>query len=303
MRIGIDMRMAGTGEGIGRYCEELVRHLAEIDHENEYFLISSSQFPIFNEFSRPNFHLVRVKSRYYSFMEQTYFIWELFNLRLDLMHFTSFNVPIFYPRRFIVTIHDVIHHRFPGRKKTRLLHRLAYRATIWLAAKRASKVIAVSETTAEDIRSVFGINKEKIAVIYEGAMAKTAEAGQNHHYEKPFLLFVGVWRQYKNLQIYTKKPRYLCCRHWLKVSDSLVLRRRLPVNRWQRRIFQCCARYSGKEQCISTLTTSRIWQKRSLICGSMKIRRRCWRIKASRTPSVLTGKIRLCKPERCMKEQ
>src|SRR3989344_1801091 len=52
MRIGIDMRMAGTGEGIGRYCEELVRHLAEIDHENEYFLISSSQFPIFNEFSR-----------------------------------------------------------------------------------------------------------------------------------------------------------------------------------------------------------------------------------------------------------
>ncbi|OGE76009.1 MAG: hypothetical protein A3C85_00555 [Candidatus Doudnabacteria bacterium RIFCSPHIGHO2_02_FULL_48_21] len=199
MRIGIDMRMAGTGEGIGRYCEELVRHLAEIDHENEYFLISSSQFPIFNEFSRPNFHLVRVKSRYYSFMEQTYFIWELFNLRLDLMHFSSFNVPIFYPRRFIVTIHDVIHHRFPGRKKTRLLHRLAYRATIWLAAKRASKVIAVSETTAEDIRSVFGINKEKIAVIYEGAMAKTAEAGQNHHYEKPFLLFVGVWRQYKNL--------------------------------------------------------------------------------------------------------
>jgi hypothetical protein len=39
MKIGIDMRMAGTHHGgIGRYVFELVKNLLEIDLENEYVL-------------------------------------------------------------------------------------------------------------------------------------------------------------------------------------------------------------------------------------------------------------------------
>lgn len=93
-------------------------------------------------------------------------------MKLDLVHFPSFNVPIFYPGKFIVTIHDLIHHRFPGKKKGRLLHRLAYRLIMNSAVKRAAKIIAVSEATKQDILATFRIPPEKILVIYEGVNAK-----------------------------------------------------------------------------------------------------------------------------------
>ena len=39
MRIGIDCRMMGPEQGgIGRYAEQLVKHLLEIDRENQYIL-------------------------------------------------------------------------------------------------------------------------------------------------------------------------------------------------------------------------------------------------------------------------
>ncbi|MBI2475575.1 hypothetical protein HYV69_04110 [Candidatus Uhrbacteria bacterium] len=42
MRIGIDARMYGPevgGGGLGRYVEQLVNHLPEIDHQNRYVFI------------------------------------------------------------------------------------------------------------------------------------------------------------------------------------------------------------------------------------------------------------------------
>lgn len=208
MRIGIDCRMGGTGEGIGRYVEELVRNLVEIDHSNEYFLLIDSKRSIeqIESIRNPNFHRVKIVSHYYSVAEQTYFIWELLRLKLDLVHFASFNVPIFYPKKFVVTIHDVIHHQFPGRKKFRIIHRLAYRLVIALAAGRAAKIIAVSEATKTDIMKIFKVPARKISVVYEGVDPRFISRGPEFakvlarcQIAKPFLLFVGVWRQYKNL--------------------------------------------------------------------------------------------------------
>lgn len=203
MRIGIDMRMAGTGEGIGRYCEELIRHLGELDRENEYILLVN-KFSIFKlQFS--NFKQVVVRSKYYSLAEQTYFIRELARLNLDLMHFTNFNFPIFYPGKFVVTIHDLIHHQFPGRKKSRYVYRVAYRTVVWTAVHRAEKIIAVSEATKKEIVRTFGIAADKVRVIYEGLSsalrnpADPVEILRRRNITKPFLLYVGVWRQYKNL--------------------------------------------------------------------------------------------------------
>jgi len=208
MRIGIDCRMAATGEGIGRYVEELVSYLAVIDKENEYFLLASQTPNAKLPMTKPNFHVVKAESKYYSFAEQTKFIGELRRLKLDLVHFTNFNLPILYPGRFVTTIHDVIHHAYPGKKMSHLFHRLAYRLVISTAVRRASRVIAVSEATKNDILKVFGIYSNKVSVIHEGVdsnfTARPAQDGLDkvkakYGIEKPYLLFVGVWRQYKNL--------------------------------------------------------------------------------------------------------
>ncbi|MBI4050052.1 MAG: glycosyltransferase family 4 protein [Candidatus Doudnabacteria bacterium] len=194
--------MAGTGEGIARYVEELVAHLSQIDLVNEYYLLVDERVNFNFQISNDKFHAVRAKSPYYSWREQTLFVWELLRLKLDLVHFPSFNVPIFYPGKFIVTIHDLIHHRFPGKKRGRALHRLAYRAVMWTALKRARHIIAVSQATRRDLEANFKISPAKIAVIYEGVAARFREAGiPNSQFPIPklYILFVGVWRQYKNL--------------------------------------------------------------------------------------------------------
>ena len=128
MRIGIDARMMGTGEGIARYVEELIRNLMTLDQTNQYIILIDSKFSAEKFGAMPkNFRYEKVYSPYYSWLEQTRFIWELMQLRLDMVHFASFNVPIFYPGKFVVTIHDIIHHLYPGKKKKRFLHRQAYR--------------------------------------------------------------------------------------------------------------------------------------------------------------------------------
>lgn len=214
MRIGIDMRMARTGEGIARYIGELVRHLEIIDPTNEYFLFyHKKDSPLHMDFiptigQRPNFKVVFVSSDYYSWAEQTKFIWELKKYKPDLVHFASFNYPILYPGKFIVTIHDIIHHLYPGKKRMRLAHRLAYRLVFSSAVKRARKVIAVSKNTRQDILETFRTHPEKIEVITEGVNKRFQESAspdaiertrRRYRITKPYLLFVGVWRQYKNL--------------------------------------------------------------------------------------------------------
>ena len=208
MRIGIDCRMATTGEGIGRYVEELVYNLGQLDRANDYFLLVNGKSADINFTPNSRFHNVFTDSEYYSWSEQTHFVWELMKLKLDLIHFTNFNFPVFYPGKFVTTIHDIIHHFYPGKQMSRVFHRLAYRFVINTAVRRATKIISVSEGTKNDIVKTFTANPGKVSVIYEGVNYNFSNTPPQeaidrvrtkYIIQKPYLLFVGVWRQYKNL--------------------------------------------------------------------------------------------------------
>ena len=210
MKIGIDMRMAGTGEGIGRYAEELVKNLMEIDLDNQYTLIFMNHAPVVNGFvnKKRNFQVVYTDSKYYSWAEQMGFVAELKRLKLDLVHFPSFNSPVRYRGKFVVTIHDLIHHHYPGKKKIRLFHRLAYKMSVGNAINRSEKIIVVSESTKKDILKHYKISADKIAVIYEGisdvfkgdvSRKSIEKVKEKYGITKPYILFVGAWRRYKNV--------------------------------------------------------------------------------------------------------
>lgn len=210
MKIGIDCRMAGIGEGIARYVEELIKHLGLIDKTNQYFLICSSKLSTSSFVLPNNFQFVVSNINYYSWNEQIKFLFVLMRLKLDLVHFPNFNMPIFYPGEFIITIHDLIHHRYPGKKKFRYIHRLAYRLVIDCAVNRAAKIIAVSRATKTTLIDTFKIPESKVTAIYEGVNERFYVRHQNsqiasvlakYGIDKPYLLFIGVWRQYKNLPL------------------------------------------------------------------------------------------------------
>jgi glycosyltransferase involved in cell wall biosynthesis len=209
MKIGLDMRMLGGGSGISRYIQQLTLKLLAQDKTNSYVLFFNSLTPELDKLYRPFGHeMVATGIGHYSFAEQFSFPKILNRHKLDLVHFPHFNVPLLYRKPFVVTIHDLTHTRFPGRKKSRFIYRIAYHMILLNAVSVAKQIIAVSETTKAEIIRYFRVPAEKIKVVYEAAadnyaMTNKAEAfnliKEKFSITKPFILYVGVWRRYKNL--------------------------------------------------------------------------------------------------------
>ncbi|MFH1012227.1 MAG: glycosyltransferase family 1 protein [Candidatus Peregrinibacteria bacterium] len=208
MRIGIDARMYGAHfTGIGRYTYELIRHLAEFDSQNEYVVFLRKE--AFDDFQLPNGRFIKVLADYghYSFGEQFGFLRLLNSHKLDLVHFTHFNAPIFYRRPFVVTIHDLTLSFYPGKKMTNPFHRLAYHRVIRSVTKKAKKIIAVSQHTKKDLQETLHVPEEKIEVIYNGVTPQFSGAVPTLRtdlmkklgLQRPYFLYTGVWRDHKNV--------------------------------------------------------------------------------------------------------
>ncbi|KKQ72181.1 MAG: group 1 glycosyl transferase [Candidatus Peregrinibacteria bacterium GW2011_GWC2_39_14] len=209
MKIGIDCRLFSSNfTGIGRYTYELTKNLFKIDSKNHYVLFFND--PEFHAYIPPahNVKKVLVNARHYSLAEQIKFLRALNKEKLDLMHFTHFNAPIFYFRPSIVTIHDLIVSFFPGRKNKSCLKKLAYNIVLKTVTKKAKKIIAVSEHTKKDLIKILKIKSEKISVIYEGIgeefqRVKPKEVleltKQKYGIDKPCILYTGVYRYHKNI--------------------------------------------------------------------------------------------------------
>jgi len=213
MKIGIDARMYSSRfTGIGRYNHELIKNLLKIDQKNQYVIfLNKNEFPQFEIKNSKQVKKVLADCKHYSWKEQINFLKILNKEKLDLMHFTHFNAPIFYKKPFVMTIHDLTLSFFPGKKMTSLLHRFAYQLTIRLNTHKAKKIIAVSQNTKKDLINLLKIKPEKITVTYEGTDPKfkliknknklgfIAKIKTKYGLNKPFLLYTGVWRDHKNV--------------------------------------------------------------------------------------------------------
>lgn len=211
MKIGIDIRIFGTRHGgIGRYCQKLVPEILKLSPEDSFYLFSNQKAADPSELEEllkfRNATIVETGIRHYSLKEQVFLPLLLNKYNLDLVHFTNFNAPIFYKRPFVVTIHDMVHHKISGAKKSRWAHFFAYKNIIGSAAKKAAAIITVSEKSKNDISLFLKANPEKIFVSYEGASLGTAvedsfvdKIKKQYLLNRPYFLFVGVLERKKNL--------------------------------------------------------------------------------------------------------
>ncbi len=245
MRIGIDARFYGPiGKGLGRYTQEVVDNIIKI---NDSFGDDAFEFVIFlspenyDEFLLENKNIKKVKLdiRWYSWQEQVlmpFFIWKE---KLDLMHFPHFNIPIFTPVKFVMTLHDLILTHFPTVRATTksrwvyFLKNIAYRFVLQVAIKRSSRIIAVSEFTRQDILHKFKKAAGKVEVTYEGvanlargrdslfiAKLDPKETREHYHLGSKFLLYVGNAYPHKNLDTLLKTFSRL---HPLRPDLKLVM--------------------------------------------------------------------------------
>ncbi|MBI3092887.1 MAG: glycosyltransferase family 4 protein [Candidatus Levybacteria bacterium] len=209
MRIGIDARLWDES-GVGRYIRNLVYNLQIIDKRNEYILFALNKDIQNSKFKNQNskFRLVRADIRWHTIEEQLRFPPVLNKEKLDLVHFPYFSVPIFYNKPFIVTIHDLILHHFPTGEASTLplplyqLKLLGYKFVIGQAARKAAKVITVSNATKQEIVDHLRVDSEKIVVTYEGTNINSKFKIQNSKFKitnKKYFLYVGNAYPHKNL--------------------------------------------------------------------------------------------------------
>jgi len=209
MKIGIDCRIYSSKfTGIGRYVYELTERISKLDQTNDYYLFFNK--PEFDKYDPPSrkFHKVLADAPIYSLREQFHFNKVLKEQKLDLMHFTHFNAPVFYKGPSIVTIHDLTLSFFPGKKKKSIISRIGYMLTIRSAVRKAKKVITISENSKNDLTQITGISKDKIELIYQGVSEEFKQIHDNlrikktlqkYNIDDPFFLYTGVWRYHKNI--------------------------------------------------------------------------------------------------------
>lgn len=220
MKIGIDARLINQ-TGVGRYINNLIDQLQTIDHKNQYVLFVKNEdfdqvkLKIENQpAGRQDLKVKIVKTniRWHSIEEQIKFPILLNKENLDLVHFPYFSVPIFYNRPFVVTIHDLIQLHFStGRASTlpfpfyRIKH-FGYKYVISKAAQKAKKIIAVSNSTKDEIIDHLKIDPNKIIVTSEAVDDKTMTKPEKPNNIKlnRFFLFVGNVYPHKNADVLIK---------------------------------------------------------------------------------------------------
>lgn len=210
MRIGIDARMYGSHQtGIGNYIRHLVDGLARIDQTNEYVVFLKKE--AFEQLSIPSTqfskHLTDI--HWYTLAEQVRLPGILKAQKLDLVHFPHFNTPILYRGKTVTTIHDTTPFTFPGHKVgASRFRQLAYNAVFNNSIEHASRLIAVSQATKQAVLERAKVNPDKIAVTYLGvdnsfsqepSQQQIRDLTKKHGLNKPFFLYIGIWRNHKNV--------------------------------------------------------------------------------------------------------
>jgi len=214
MKIGIDARFYGPrvgGGGIGRYVSELITHLQEIDHENEYVLFLKKEN--FHEcvITNPNFYKRMVDVHWYGIKEQQIMPKEIKLSGVDFMHYPHWNIPVFSRIPFIVTIHDLIllEQRRSARTTTKssLVHGFkyaAFRTILEIAIHKSKHILTVSKYSKQSLLKHFKIKSKDITVIPNGVQPPIARPSVSltpHGIYDPFFLYVGNAYPHKNLEV------------------------------------------------------------------------------------------------------
>ena len=235
MRIAIDAHSVGTKLGGNEtYAVNLIEALAQIDQVNEYTLFVTTaeardrfheRWPNFKVRSTlPHTPLIRIPLTLSA---------ELRKHPVDVLH-VQFTAPPFCPCPVVVSIHDLSFEHLPETFHRR--SRTQLRLTVRSSARRAAKILTLSEHTRRDIIDTYGIEPSRIIAIPLAAPRHFSPVEDNrelqrvrHNYgiDGQYILSVGSIQPRKNLarlvQAYARVRASLRDKHSETELPKLVL--------------------------------------------------------------------------------
>lgn len=114
------------------------------------------------------------------------------------VYFTpGFNPPLRSPVPVVFCIHDLIHLRFAAESTP--ARRAYYATVVGPAARRAARVLTVSEFSRREILAWTRLPPERVTVVGNGVSAAFTPDGPRHAPGYPYFLFVGRRAPHKNV--------------------------------------------------------------------------------------------------------
>ncbi len=219
MKIGIDIRclIGGKRTGVEEYTLELLEHLFAGDRENEYVLFWNAwRLPACpmdwdRRFSNVRLVSFRIPNKLLNFSLWYFRFPHLDRLigGADVFFLPNLNFAAFSRKtKVVLTAHDLSFEQCPETFswKRRLWH--AFVNFRGLAA-RTHKIIAVSESTRDDLFESLGVLRKKVSVVPSGISERFRTMDRNdpvlidvkNRYRLPyhFILFIGTIEPRKNI--------------------------------------------------------------------------------------------------------
>lgn len=209
MNIGFDAKRAFlNSSGLGNYSRNAIRALHNYYPNNKYVLftpeIKSEWFTDYHKFDviSPDSPVSKIfKSLWRSFSVSG----QLQKNEIDIFHGLSNELPEGVHKTTVpsvVTIHDLIFMHFPQFYKP--IDRKIYYRKVKYACEAATKILAISNQTKEDIINYFDTNPDKIEVIYQSISPlffepqKSDEILREYQLPEKYILSVGTIENRKN---------------------------------------------------------------------------------------------------------
>ena len=187
--------------GISRYYQAMFHEINQIEEHKASIGIIFTE----NEYLKEYSEFKRKKSFYQSSKVYTWL-----NRKTSLRALSSNEFDVFHPTNYklyhlkkhklpwVVTVYDLTHERFPEQFKTFK----TITATKKAACLAADKILAISESTKNDLISIMGIPEQKIEVTYlDGGFTNKQLLNVDVLPDK-YILFVGGRGGYKNFDVF-----------------------------------------------------------------------------------------------------
>jgi glycosyltransferase involved in cell wall biosynthesis len=203
LRIGVNALYLIPG-GVGGtevYLRSLLAALAEIDHQNQYFIFANHETGCGLVPRQANFtHVpqpVRAVSRPARLLwEQTILPLSVVSHRIDVLFNPGFTAPILCACPQVTVFHDVQHKMHP--EYFRWFGLPFWNFFLFWSIIVSRRVIAVSDATAHDLRHCYRLPPDNIRTVLSGVDPHCFDLAAQRRPE-PFLLAVSTLHPHKNL--------------------------------------------------------------------------------------------------------
>jgi len=173
----LDGSSAAERTGSGNYTFHLVSELLNIDRENQYVVYfrrhGLKRNPLFL-LDRKNLAKIVTDQPSGNLRVQTNLAWRLYRDCVDLYHGPGFFLPLLWPGRCVVTMHDLNFVLFPGHwsRSGHRIRAMFLRAQARAAAQRADRIVTGSRWSARVLTAIWRIPERRILVTPYGFVSR-----------------------------------------------------------------------------------------------------------------------------------